>query len=755
MTQDFKQWWDAWWEEDYSWEGLAKKLWHGWCVLPGDDIITQDPSSWPEGDPRRKLRPAGARPATLQDYWREQKDALICSPDKSRRFTIVHLPLVWEDGSPTRPVDQTEVLSAKFAAAGEAETAGEFDIHGFPVGPDCRAQCVGTVLRDFNLATLVVTRTEENRIPVSISAPVCFFAGHASFVSAAFSPSSEFRSAAFSGSASFERASFSRTAQFDMATFSGIASFEDATFSGTTSFEDATFTGGASFDGTAFSEDVSFGCAVFSGSAGFRSAAFLGPTSFDNAAFSRDAWFYGAAFSRTPSFESAVFSGGAWFDGAAFFGSAAFAGAAFIRGAWFRSAAFSGDARFENVAFLGDASFERAAFSGEASFNSAVFASDVSFNGDGIVLNLPGISQSISLAPLTSEDGRLEGVLSTPAALAPLARRSFRTIYATGAVFLGEALFENRDVYEASSFDRAQFFKRASFHDSKLKQSTTFLDTAFEAGLSPMRQFVLGTRYDNSFLVPEWALRRLYAATVRSFDIKGEDPISYAAWWNYFDEKRAKDAADFRALPQKAPDNSSASSKGAYYAKLEDAFRTLKQAMEANRDRQGEARFFRLELLARRKKLDLPRQWGEWLLSGLYEAVSDFGNSVWRPLGWLVFGIIPAFAVLYAALATTSLKQPQFPTVEEVGASMSFSASRTLPLGPWAKPETCTLIGQLLDQRQEITCKAIEPVDQSRPKTYVAGTAFWVSVLATLQSAFALILAFLAALAARRRFQIN
>ena len=28
-----KDWWDAWWEEDYSWEGLAKKDWAGWRVL--------------------------------------------------------------------------------------------------------------------------------------------------------------------------------------------------------------------------------------------------------------------------------------------------------------------------------------------------------------------------------------------------------------------------------------------------------------------------------------------------------------------------------------------------------------------------------------------------------------------------------------------------------------------------------------------------------------------------------------------------
>lgn len=721
MAYDFTQWWKDWQAEDYSWDGLAHKPWAGWCVLP-DGRVVEDPSSWPEEDDRHAPRPHGARPATLQDYWRDQKDDLIPCPVSGKRFTIIHLPLEWEDGTPTPKVDQTKVLRAKLAAAAGA---GEFDFLGEPDGPDRRAQCGGAVLRNFDLAELCSNRNEDGRTPVYLSASRCFFAGVARFSWAAFSVNTWFKGTAFSGNALFDSAAFSGDARFDSAAFLGNGWFSDAAFSGAAAFEGATFSDDAWFNRTSFSGDAFFNSATFS-----RNAWFL------ESAFSRYVRFNSANVAGDGSFNKAVFSKTAWFDHAAFSGDAMFDGAVFWEGVTFSYAVFARNARFTG-----------AAFSGLARLDRAVFAGTADFRGEGVALSQPASHQLLIVQTEDRPPQRHEGALTTPAAISPLARRAFRCIEARRAVFLGEALFENRDVYEASRFDRTRFFKRASFHDSKLKQSTTFLDAQFEASLDPARQHAAGARGDDAFAVPEWALKRLHAAEARRREITGEDPITYAKWWTAFDDDRAKDAAAFSA---RNPDDPT---RGAYFAELEDAFRTLKRAMEDNRNKPEEGRFFKLELKARRQRREPGVPLWERLMSDLYGLLSDYGNSAARPAGWLL-ALFVMFTLIYAPLATLWVRAPTLP---EWGEAASYSAGRVLPFGPWAgDPPACSAMGRLLDVQPSHEQLASDPACRSGlANTAGPWTVFGISFLATIQSLLALILAFLAALAARRRFQIN
>ena len=79
-----QEWWDKWWEEDFSWEGLAKKRWEGWVVMDDGRVLPmEDAPGDLEKDNSAILRlPDGfpGRQATLQDYWRDQEERSDLKP---------------------------------------------------------------------------------------------------------------------------------------------------------------------------------------------------------------------------------------------------------------------------------------------------------------------------------------------------------------------------------------------------------------------------------------------------------------------------------------------------------------------------------------------------------------------------------------------------------------------------------------------------------------------------------------------------
>jgi hypothetical protein len=117
---NLKAWWDAWWKEDFTWAGLAKKAWPGWSVVDIDGVAFAAETesgkvySAPEGEGAKRTR---VRWANLQDYWRadvgsgrlrsdgDMGDELIAAPDGSTIFHRMHLPPAWRDGTATaRPI---------------------------------------------------------------------------------------------------------------------------------------------------------------------------------------------------------------------------------------------------------------------------------------------------------------------------------------------------------------------------------------------------------------------------------------------------------------------------------------------------------------------------------------------------------------------------------------------------------------------------------------------------------------------------
>ncbi|KCZ85759.1 hypothetical protein HAD_08740 [Hyphomonas adhaerens MHS-3] len=819
-----QKWWDRWWDEDYSWDGLAKKDWDGW-VVPEDGVPVPG-----------KVGVDGDQ-ATLQDYWRRagleediKREGHTC-PKTGKQFTRIHLPLTFEDGSETLKGNDDKAFLEEVYDVLRSELARpimetKYLDWGELEGPDHRMQWRGVVLPHFDLEDLSAqSRDEDDRIPLSLHAIDAAFLGDAWFNSAAFSGDVSFYSAAFSGDVSFYSAVFSGDTRFDSAVFSGDARFDSAAFSVDASFYSATFSGVAEFESAVFSGDAIFYGAAFSGDAGFSSAAFSGNARFDSASFSGDAGFYGAAFSGDAVFSSAAFSGKARFFSAAFSGDASFNSAAFSGVAEFDSAAFSGNANFDSATFSGHARFNSAAFSGYASFESVTFSGDAvfasaAFSGDAIfesaafsgntnfdsaVFSGYAIFESAAfsrgaifeIATFSGDAWFDNAAFSEDACFASAAfsgeahfncavflgdadfggegrslmseRRSIQRFVANGAMFLGPANFSNRNFLSGpegveSDFDDAHFFHLFKLHDSSLHRGINFGKARVELALEQ------GKAQESCLPVPG-ALMEGLETLKRAVPEKPQPPkedalesnkeqyVRDASKWSALYEGGLEEFQAWRRSEAQAFAEGSVEDRNEYFRALEDCYRTLKLFNEDRRDRVEEGRFHRLELIARRRRgrpkytpLQMLAFWQEkegipiWerVLSHIYGGASRYGNSVVLPIVWLICGVL-LFAAIYAAMASFPHHTP---TVSELENALSFSAGRVLPFGPWADPEACSRIGQMLETagRENCTGGAIH---------YGTWVPFGLRLLASFQSLTAIILAFLSGLAIRRRFQMN
>jgi uncharacterized protein YjbI with pentapeptide repeats len=203
---------------------------------------------------------------------------------------------------------------------------------------------------------------------VTLSLPACVLTGSATFDRATFTGFAGFDGAVFPVSAHFGSATFTGSARFGRATFTGIAEFEGANFTKAVEFGQAMFTSAARFGEATFTGTTGFGRATFTGTAWFERANFTGTAGFERATFSRDSCFRRATFASTARFGEAMFTGTVSFSETRFDGTAGF-----------DSATFTGTAGFERATFTGTAGFERATFTRPAGFDSATFTNAVQF----------------------------------------------------------------------------------------------------------------------------------------------------------------------------------------------------------------------------------------------------------------------------------------------------------------------------------------------------------------------------------------
>ncbi|MFN4024983.1 MAG: hypothetical protein ACK4MQ_09120, partial [Hyphomonas sp.] len=166
---------------------------------------------------------------------------------------------------------------------------------------------------------------------------------------------------------------------------------------------------------------------------------------------------------------------------------------------------------------------------------------------------------------------------------------------------------------------------------------------------------------------------------------------------------------------------------------LEGGALQIKLALEQASDRLCEQRFYRLELRARRKQSGTP--WTEKFFSWAYAAISNYGASMGWPFVWLL-GVILVFALLYWGAATEFRINLGAPVAWcALIDAFNVSLSRIFPFGAF----------------EEVTKDWIA----AREVQHGGLAAISLRILASLQSAFALVLLFLFGLAVRRRFQIS
>lgn len=214
--QLLKDWWSKWWEADYSWEGLAKRNWVGWAVHD-DGSIVEIPESVERdefGEPLFTVQHS-MRQATLQDYWRDMEDSLITSPDGVSRFTPLHLPLRWRDGTPTLKgsvlsIERTamlgrinSILRKKMEMASEAV----FDADRLEIVRDGRAQFQGVVLHALDINQLLeeyVVISKKYKRHLSVRFDGAAFTEGVLFSSVVFFKGTDFRGGNFLQTCKFQ-----------------------------------------------------------------------------------------------------------------------------------------------------------------------------------------------------------------------------------------------------------------------------------------------------------------------------------------------------------------------------------------------------------------------------------------------------------------------------------------------------------------------------------------------------------------------
>jgi hypothetical protein len=455
----------------------------------------------------------------------------------------------------------------------------------------------------------------------------------------------------------------------------------------------------SNFRETIFAGDVSFTDAVFDHGAKFKNARFLGRTEFINTLFqgivsqNQNADFSGAEFALGADFSQADFEAEAIFNGAKFAGRTNFFGAK-----------FEDRALFDDIECLENIHFYKAAFVRRLTINNARFYGKANFEG---VTDGDPIALSAQPITLKMTDATATGELSPGTGPTPRSYLALPKLLAKNTIFHQDANFSNRDLLSPSTFEAAQFLNLARFHGSEVHANVSFHNAVFRRALAHSPQALPP--------FPDDLLKLRFAAS---------GDTDYRLWKKtYLKERTSKLKEQF--------------GRNSYFDALEASYRTLKQMMEDRRDRIREGEFFTLELLARRKRSDVP--WWERGFSWFYATFANYGNSIFRPLFSLLACLLLFTAAYYQAGEQLVFHGVPF-SADHLIAAFSFAwhnmfapfsvldASKTGDGDAWL---SALFFGG-------------EPI-----------IALGMKIAGTVQSMLTILLAFLVILAARRRFQIN
>jgi uncharacterized protein YjbI with pentapeptide repeats len=346
-------------------------------------------------------------------------------------------------------------------------------------------------------------------------------------------------------------------------------------------------------------------------------------THFDNSVFSgaflyaANADFRSATFFNDANFSSAIFFGDANFDSSTFRGDVNFEAAKFLINADFKSARFSGNANFESASFR-EADLESATFFGHASFESATISFNVNFKSVKFFSNTNFRSVTFS------------------------GNADFRSAAFSGYADFESATFSGEVDFESVTFSGRAYFGSAAFSDHTDFGSATFSgDADFDSAAFLSNAGFRSVRFS----------RDIDFSSAKFFERADFINAEFTAYSGFAHVRFDSDVPDFRGAKMHeatawhgvqwppAPHDKDAAQAQVY------AYERLKQEMERLKKHEDEQFFFRKELRARRGLVSRSR--AAWLLNYLYEASSNYGQSIGRPFLWL-FGLFAIGSAFFA-----------------------------------------------------------------------------------------------------------
>lgn len=323
--------------------------------------------------------------------------------------------------------------------------------------------------------------------------------------------------------------------------------------------------------------------------------------------------------------------------------------------------------------FLGPVDLSRNAFGSETRFLNCTFESACTFAGAGFAGPVACDGTKFNAgADFAGEAGGIDNS-------GKLHRASFRLCrFNAGSEGQVCASFDNREFTQPCSFDNATFIGDARFFDAQFHEDVSFRGASFKQALEP----------------------RAEAAT-------------FALGW------RGKLTASKEA-------------RNRSHQQQEAAFRALRKRMAEVGSAKDERRFLALELRARRRRSDSEVSLIERALSACYDIVSDYGESILRPL------IALALLVTCGSLIYYNCTPPQVTAAQAI----EFSLQQIFkPFNVWSGDGA--IIGNTPAELINATAR-----------THAVRAGIWLKILASAQSIASLTLLFLAAQAIRRRFKL-
>lgn len=434
-------------------------------------------------------------------------------------------------------------------------------------------------------------------------------------------------------------------------------------------------------------------------------AQFRGVALFAEALFKEAALFSWAEFLDGASFEGALFQGDAWFGSVQFRNTVYFDEVQFYKTVWFGEAQFHNRAEFGRAQFHDYAGFNGAQFERIAYFTGAQFQKAARFNGtrfrDEAVFEAMTFAEKCGAGPIR-----------------------FRTAMFSKLADFSGCRFPNQPERIQGAFETTRFLEEARFLSPDFDAFSAFNGAVFKGKL-----LLAAARTDREEQRRFDAVLRVTKAAVK-------------------EDQRIKLAADYDPEKDDRAEERGANNR---FAALEGGLRVLKTAMEAEKDHMQEHRFFRFELQAKRRRPSVSRL--EKAASWSYGLLSDYGNSMGRPLFWLIVSVF-LFCALYWGWSRSL--DPSTGWWQVVTAWEVSIRNVVQPFAPWAATKLSPFFN--LDVVEVVRCGgAPSPVLPGDVACPTGGGFGWLAfrLVATLQSVVSLLLAFLFALALRKKFQIS